>query len=277
MKKNSLLWFALIVACVSADWCQGQDWRSPAMQQPLRQYYAPNPGLNLFPNRYPLNATDDQQRIDSITVPEAPPPARPLTGPAKMENGAPPQRAAIPAAASAGKSTMTKPLPKENQAAVKRKGKQKLTQRGKKSHPVINYDLFRDDSPFPIDPRKPCSVCQRPASRCQCGEVHLESRWGNQGRPYQAQEPGGYRCGKNCPDKRPMFSVYWPRPFSAKKMSDHSQRCNCERCAKRINDRFDHLVNFKLIDYQRTDSGYGGRGADRFGCLGESKYLNSGM
>ena len=74
-----------------------------------------------------------------------------------------------------------------------------------------------------------------------------------------------------------MFSVYWPRPFSAKRAEGHPHRCNCDQCTTRINDRFDHLINFKLIDYQRTDNGYWGPGADPFGCLGESKYQGLGI
>jgi hypothetical protein len=78
-----------------------------------------------------------------------------------------------------------------------------------------------------------------------------------------------------------MFSVYWPRPFSVKREQGHAHRCTCasctDRCRTRINDRFDHLINFKLIDYHRTDNGHCGPGADPFGCLGESKYQALGM
>lgn len=74
-----------------------------------------------------------------------------------------------------------------------------------------------------------------------------------------------------------MFSVYWPRPFSAKlddrfpaKASERYQPCQKDR----IVDVFDKLESFKLIDYQRRDNGYVGPDSDPYGCLGENRQLS---
>ena len=87
-------------------------------------------------------------------------------------------------------------------------------------------------------------------------------------------EPGACRCNKKKPFKHPQFSVYWPRPFSAKldEAFPKAAAKRSEPCQeKRVVDMFDRLADFKLINYHRTDNGYCGRGADPYGCLGESK------
>lgn len=179
-----------------------------------------------------------------------------------------------PKKSAAQKEATKKPATKKTVSKTDKKKDAKPTE---PTPPVITYDVYRDGSRFPIDPRKPCSVCRRSVGQCRCGVDHGQCGPGNHGQPYQAKEPGGFACGKNCPNKRPMFSVYWPRPFSARREEGHPHRCNCDQCTTRINDRFDHLINFKLIDYQRTDNGHCGPGADPFGCLGESKYLGLGV
>ncbi len=137
--------------------------------------------------------------------------------------------------------------------------------------PEIAYNVYRERSVYPLDPRKSNNPCTA-GPDCGCARCGAR-RMGPQGRPYQPQEPGGYRCGKNCPTKRPQFSVYWPRPLSAKRGHDYTTTCGCLECGsrKKVNDLFDGLSNFRLIDYNRTDNGYCGPESDPYGCLGESK------
>lgn len=143
--------------------------------------------------------------------------------------------------------------------------------------PEIDYAIYRDQSPLPIDPRKPNNPCTK-SGNCQCGAC-LSTRTGLHGRPYHPQEPGGYRCGKNCPSKRPEFSAYWPRPLSVRREEHRAgSACQCRQCGgeKKVNDLFDGLANFRLLDYQRTDNGYCGPESDPYGCLGESKQQGIG-
>jgi hypothetical protein len=137
---------------------------------------------------------------------------------------------------------------------------------------AMDRSIYRDRDPLPVDPRKPCNPCVRPEKtlpRCCCDLPGLR------GRPYMDKEPGGCLCGKKKQPKHPQFSVDWPRPFSAC-LDDHfpgkaAQRyepCQKKRCL----DVFDSLETFKLINYQRKDNGYCGRGSDPYGCLGESRY-----
>ena len=158
--------------------------------------------------------------------------------------------------------------------------------------PAINYDIYRDTNPFPIDPRKPsiCTTSNRAGScgcghscgfgnKCGCG--HDCDAPGLHGKPYQEREPGGCRCGdKKCGKCASMFSLYWPRPFSAK-LDEHfpqkaaARYCPCQE--KRIVDVFDKFADFRLIDYHRTDNGYCGEDSDPYGCLGESRMFASGV
>ena len=280
MNRILILLLAVVAALFAETDCHGQDWRDPALQQPLPQYYPPN--------RYPLDGPDELKEITPLATQAIPNPVTSsITNPPSQNilDGnnsvtARPRQNLLP------ETPITKRLPKKKLEKAVATGKQQTDtidkgnakkKTAKKSHPVINYDIYRDGSQFPIDPRKPCSVCRRPVGKCHCGADHGQCGPGNHGQPYQDREPGGYACGKNCPNKRPMFSVYWPRPFSAKHADGHPHRCNCDQCATRINDRFDHLIKFKLIDYQRTDNGYCGPGADPYGCLGESKYQTLGF
>ena len=278
MNKFLLLLLALGVATTAANDCLGQDWRDPALQQPLPQYYPAN--------RYPLDGPDGFEEIIPIAKPASQNPV--TTSPSLGAQNSPTQSIQDPGSNATNlpyqqpaiEPPVAKRLPKQKTAEPVAKKKQRTVTKEKAathSHPVINYDIYRDGSQFPIDPRKPCSVCRRAVGTCHCGVDHGQCGPGNHGQPYQDKEPGGYACGKNCPNKRPMFSVYWPRPFSAKRAEGHPHRCNCDQCATRINDRFDHLIKFKLIDYQRADNGYCGPGADPYGCLGESKYQQLGF
>lgn len=71
-----------------------------------------------------------------------------------------------------------------------------------------------------------------------------------------------------------MFSVHWPRPFSALFDERHPEKaaaryapCQEDRCV----DKLDNLSKLKLCDYKRTDNAFCGAGSDPYGCLGESK------
>jgi hypothetical protein len=77
-----------------------------------------------------------------------------------------------------------------------------------------------------------------------------------------------------------MFSVYWPRPFSAKlEESCAGRSCSgCRSCQKgSIVDVFDRFTDFKLVNYQRKDNGYCGEDSDPYGCLGENRMIASGV
>ena len=186
---------------------------------------------------------------------------------------------------------------KDKQAATKKSIAKKSKAKTKKpAPPAVTYDIFRDRNPLPIDPRKPNGICTTPnrAGSCGCGQgcgqtcgCGTKCRCGHgceapglHGKPYQEREPGGCRCGdKKFAKCLPMFSQYWPRPFSAK-LDEHfpdqaaARYSPCQK--KRIVDVFDKFADFRLIDYQRTDNGYCGEDSDPYGCLGESRIFVSG-
>ena len=133
---------------------------------------------------------------------------------------------------------------------------------------VKDFTVYRDRSPLPIDPRKPCQVCTEGKGERRCKIL------GTRGRPYQEKELGGCQCDSKHPWKNPDFSVHWPRPFSAKWDEGHPESAarRYSPCPqKRVVDVFDRLATFKLIDYQRKDNGFSGPDCDPYGCLGESK------
>ncbi|MFK7765779.1 MAG: hypothetical protein AB8B55_00960 [Mariniblastus sp.] len=240
---------------------QAQDW--PVNHAPLQgavpQYVSPQygspqnsavqqapartmPRQNALPS-YPLYDEPVKQKIESKI------PARPAV-PIQM---APPQKnTALPAA--------------KKQALSKKKEKQKLA-----PHYGIDFSIYRDKNPYPIDPRKPCNNCVRPYGNCAKCNCDLP---GVKGQPYMDQEPGGCKCEKKNPARKPDFSVYWPRPFSARQEARQSESCGVNSgCPKKhLNDIFDPLSTFKLSKFKRTDNGYCGSGADPYGCLGESKH-----
>lgn len=169
--------------------------------------------------------------------------------------------------AKAGPKGVAKELQQQTGLAPKteseKSGKTPVTNYG------LDYSVYRDRNPYPIDYRKPCHTCGRP--------IGTESRfghWGNNGRPYQELEPGGCLCSKNHAPNHPKFSIYWPRPFSAM-IDDHHPNSAAERYLPgpkdKIVDVFNSLSTFKLSGYKRTDNGYCGPGSDPFGCLSESK------
>ena len=239
---------------------------------------APNPLQKLMRG----DATADQPSPSDI-LNTKPDPAKTKKPPAKQpEYNSPfkPKKKADPKKASK-KSTDKKSADKSS----KTKSKQKKNTKKKKApvlrQPELNYNIYRDQGVYPLDPRKPNNPCTGncEGGTCGCG-CSARNVPGLHGRPYQPHEPGGYSCGKNCPTKRPQFSVYWPRPFSAKLDERHPQQAaarysGCQK--KKLTDVFDRLVNFRLIDYQRTDNGYYGPGSDPYGCLGESKVAGVGF
>jgi hypothetical protein len=248
-----------------------QNWQDPAFQQPVRQYFSGE--------RYPLSGANDVATVSPTPVISKPvSPRVDKVGPRETSQKFKVRDAATPAAKK--KKPVSKPSVDKKTAGKKKKSAEKEAKaKAKKKedphHPVMTWDVYRDRSPYPIDPRKPCFVCKRQLGDCECGCPISDCGIGNQGMPWQDTEPGGRSCGKKCcGDKRPEFSVYWPKPLSARRANREGccQACgHAKCCCRKINDLFDHLVNFKLIDYQRKDSGYCGPEADPYGCLGESR------
>ena len=184
---------------------------------------------------------------------------------------------------------MAPKTPQASRAAESQKagaGRKLKGQKSKTGEPVVRYDIYRDCTPLPIDPRKPVNMCNNPSRGCGCGGCRergcrLCDAPGVGGKPYQEAEPGGCDCTKKKLGKnKPMFSQYWPRPFSAKLDERFPERAN-ERYActgkKRCVDVFDRFIDFKLVDYQRTDNGYCGEDSDPYGCLGESRMIASSV
>lgn len=217
----------------------------PAMEAPARSQ--PSPTASVKPNRISNPPKEEAAPLTDVRTQSAPPKAKPEpTQQLRLKKKA----TAEPAAAKKKKSAVQKP--------------------------VLNFDIYRDASQYPIDPRKANNPCTQGAN-CGCG-CRLSKKYGVNGRPYQPRELGGYTCGAKCPNKRPQFSAYWPRPLSAKLDERNPQRAaarysGCQE--KKLVDVFDRLTNFRLIDYQRTDSGYCGPESDPYGCLGESKHFGS--
>lgn len=131
-----------------------------------------------------------------------------------------------------------------------------------------------DRRPYPIDSRKPCNICTRPNDWKAIPVVDLP---GLRGRPHLDKPVGGCTCGKKCGDQHPMVSQHWSLPFSAIR---ENKRPNFsawleDPCRPRFTNVYDRIGDFKLIPYQRKDNGYCGVGRDPYGCLGESRQLQS--
>lgn len=264
-----------------------QNWQDPALQQPVRQYFSGN--------RYPLS-----EITEAVTT--APPLKLPKAAPTKVDkinlidlskksaasdktsDFVPPVKRKTTTkdkTVESRKPAVDKKTAGKRKNSDKKAGKEKSKPKVDPHHPVKTWDIYRDRSPYPIDPRKPCSVCKREVGKCNCGCQFSHRGVGNQGMPWQDVEPGGRACGKkNCSDKRPEYSVYWPKPLSARRENRDGccEGCGHTRCrCRKINDLFDHLVNFSLVDYQRKDNAYCGPGADPYGCLGESRSEVAGI
>ncbi len=143
---------------------------------------------------------------------------------------------------------------------------------------ITNSEIFRNCDPYPVDPRKPCNPCVRPIQTMPLTRHPLP---GFLGRPYMETEPGGCRCNKQCCScQKSEFSIYWPRPFSAK-LDELFPDCSRRRYAgcqqSKLLDCFDRFEDFRLINYARRDNGccgdFFGCGRDPYGCLGESRQI----
>jgi len=253
-----------------------QQWHisNPPVEQSVPQYRS----------SYPLHDEPDQSELppakaleelptplpkvvpDNLPTLNAPVPVQKLLPPLPMAPQHLPPRASAPPAAN--------PQP-TNRGSQVENPPANLPQT-KLAHPSFGLDFseYRNRETFPADPRQPCNVCTRPAA-VLADSYH--NNWpGYRGMPHREEEPGGCRCGKKDAPKQDQMSVYWSRPFSAIKNDDELRDLDpatgqpCPK--KRLSDRLDSLATFKLIDYQRSDNGYCGRGADPYGCLGESQH-----
>ncbi len=248
-------WIASCLSCLIAGVATAQSplahppvenpvpqYRPQAVNQPAGQgaFAEPKHQTNSAPVGHPTGLPDFFQPDKPVVAP--------LPTPRKLTTTSPPAkplRQTLPNDVTPPRTKQREPLPHQ---------------------PVLNQAPFRDYQSLPIDPRKPCPQCLDPQTNNRCRLT------GHGGRPYQEKQYGGCQCDQRRPGKHPDFSVHWPRPFSVK-----LDQCDCATCrgnstVPRAIDRLDRLADFKLIDYQRTDNGYCGPNADRFGCLGESRY-----
>lgn len=156
----------------------------------------------------------------------------------------------------------------------------KIAKRG-----VVDFDIYRDRNPYPVDPRKPCSICTQrqndpPCNAKQARKLRKRNRiYGFQGRPYQEQEPGACLCGKKKKHfKWPNINVYWPTMFAGVP-EEHCPTKSAIKAATfdrvRLVDAYDRLGGFEVSSYQRKDNGHCGCGRERYGCLGESRQFES--
>lgn len=258
-------------------------------EAPIPEFFQPEPprqqvrppashsGEELVPN--PLSRLRNPGPQSSKTPARSAPPAR-ETLPLPQVRSVPPSqnRVAPPTTKLPAKPRVTPPHPSERSPSLPgptsrptlgpaAKNKPASTKPDKKL-PVLDFSIYRDRNPYPIDPRKPCQLCTCGKSSCQCKLL------GNHGTPYRETEPGGCQCDTRNPWKRPDFSIHWPRPFSANFDEKHpnvAARRYYDPGRKRVVDVFDKLSTFKLIDYQREDNGHCGPDSDPYGCLGQSK------
>lgn len=303
----ALLCTIAVFALLNGSTGVGQDWLGPEFEQPLPQYEsttAPRPvespisngktpgsrslnsdlpaanplpatptrmmnstGTELAPNPLKSLLEGRQPTLNSTIKPLPPKPStvrEPISmPPTTSATTAEPPRRILPKPRRAVSAKKLAPSKKKQPVAAPKK-------------PVLGYDIYRDTSVFPLDHRKPNNPCTQ-GSNCGCSNCRLP---GINGKPFKPTEPGGYNCGKNCPHKRPKFSVYWPRPFSAKLDERNPARAAARysgRQTKKIVDAFDCLANFQLLSYERVDNGYTGRESDPYGCLGESKIAGLGF
>ena len=276
-----------------------------AQQWPVGQVPVENAVPQYRPQSVPTNTPSTQPRALPLNFfndagPSVPPPTKPrpielpvVTSPRSLQP-AKDLQTQLPKPAMSVPRVTTPPVgpiaitpakkiprisPATNKAAKKKVSDKKVAKAKDKKkvkpepQPVLNNDIYRDQSLYPIDPRKPNWPCG--GGNCQQGcQCQRCLTLGNQGRPYHEKALGGCKCDSCKPNKHPNFSVHWPRPFSAKLDAHHPEAANARYAAcqpKRIVDVFDGLSTFKLSNYKRTDNGYCGPGADPYGCVGESK------
>lgn len=245
---------------------QPKESKTPIVQREVRQ----------APESILANPKMPSQRKSAAT-PEPLPDPRPVP----RKEARPSNPATVAPNASGAKQPSRYQLNQPAKPAEKRLAKKPAAKKKKPNPPAISYDIYRDRNPLPIDPRKPCGICTNPADPSGCGCGPLVDAPGLHGKPFQEREPGACRCGdKKCGKCKPMFSLYWPRSFSAK-LDEHfpakaaARYSPCQK--KRLVDAFDKFADFKLIDYHRKDNGYSGEDSDPYGCLGENRMLESGV
>ena len=140
----------------------------------------------------------------------------------------------------------------------------------KQGHYPLNWKVYRDRNPYPVDPRKPCHPCVEPPEVRPVTRLALP---GLNGRPYKESEIGGCPCGKrHGVTKLPNFSPYWPSVTNAA-LEEHfpklAAKAASNYCKPKFNDWLNGLGTFKLIDYKRCDPV-----KDPYGCLGESQHFS---
>lgn len=265
LQREKYIAARLVFFCLSfciGDSLQGQQW--PVGHQPptytVPQYRSPS-------QTQPASEIERRRPVDHPPAPSVLQ-ENTITYPLYEDNsqssqpGMPVQPESLPLLQESNAPLLTQdvlPLPIEN---VKHAQK-----------PRLDYSLYRDISSFPVDPRKPCNVCTDPNGIREFCQI----QWpGKKGRPYQEVEPGACQCSAASCKRRDNFSVNWPGPFSAicnTNSSAGATVCGSSRPQRRV----EHLASLKLIDYQRTDNGYCGPGADPYGCLGESRVMGVGF
>ena len=144
------------------------------------------------------------------------------------------------------------------------------------SQPTIDFEVYRDRTAYPVDPRKPCAPCTRPSNR----RFACDALPGLSGLPYIDKELGGCRCGKTKCNCRKSSSIFWPRPLSARLDERFPNRAECReaQCGRNCLDSLDRFADFRLSRYARRDNGecgnFFGFNKDPYGCLGESKQFS---
>ena len=167
----------LLLATITCQISVAQDWpiNSPEAYEPVPQYE---------PQRYPL-----ANQPVTTQGPAASPSQSPVSLPASQSqtNQLIQSENVLPAnepvkVASPQKSKSAAHQPNGNQ---------------------VNWEIYRDRNPHPIDPRKPCNNCTHPHGtqpRCNCNLP------GVNGRSYIEREPGGCQCDQKNPSKHPEFT-----------------------------------------------------------------------
>lgn len=263
------------------------------VHQPVPQYRAGYPLFDPQPKLQPEESKTHRSRElrhapeSPLTEPNAPsrreteaPPAQlPEPSPVPHQEVGPREPAAAAATETGANQAGRYQLNPSPDSLERQLAKKPAAKKKKPNPPTTNYDIYRDRNPLPIDPRKPCGICTNPTGATGCGP--LCDAPGLHGKPFQEQEPGGCRCGdKNCGSCKPMFSHYWPRPFSAKLDEPFPTKAAARYSPfqkTRLVDAFNKFVDFKLIEYHRKDNGYCGKDSDPYGCLSENRMIASGV
>ena len=245
--------FYSVFCLASAGFGQTQSDALPALTPPAPTP-SPTASYPLFAKLNPTAKPSPSKGSGTIKPP--------FRWPAKLS--APPATKLPPKKTTAPSSSK----PKTNEGADSGEAKEKKPE--KQSYYPMNWDVYRDQNPYPIDPRKPCHPCVEPVETRPHTKLALP---GLKGRPYKERVLGACRCGsKRGVTKKPNYSPYWPSVLNAK-FEEHFPNKAAKRaanyCKPRFNDIFNKFGTFKLIDYHRSDPN-----RDPYGCLGESKQFS---